>query len=43
MVVNERFDLFTLPTREIKWNGVGVFFLKDGKIAEWSDYTVRMG
>jgi limonene-1,2-epoxide hydrolase len=42
MVVNERFDLFTLPAREINWNGVGVFFLKNGLIAEWSDYTIRM-
>ena len=43
MVVNERIDRFTLPAREINWNGVGVFFLKNGLIAEWSDYTVRMG
>ena len=24
------------------WEGVGVFFVKDGKIKEWSDYTIRM-
>ncbi len=43
MVVNERFDRFTLPSRSINWNGVGVFFIKNGLIAEWSDYTVKMG
>lgn len=41
MVVNERIDRFTLPTRSVNWNGVGVFFLKDGLIVEWNDYTVR--
>jgi limonene-1,2-epoxide hydrolase len=42
MVVNERIDRFTLPNREFNWNGVGVFFLRNGLIAEWSDYTIRM-
>jgi limonene-1,2-epoxide hydrolase len=42
IVFNERFDRFALGERSINWNGVGVFFIKDGKIAEWSDYTVRM-
>lgn len=41
MVVNERIDRFTLPTRSVNWNGVGVFFLRDGLIVEWNDYTVR--
>lgn len=41
MVVNERFDRFTLPNREINWNGVGVFYLKNGLVAEWSDFTIR--
>jgi limonene-1,2-epoxide hydrolase len=40
-VGNARFDRFTLPNREINLNGVGVFFLKNGMIAEWSDYTIR--
>jgi limonene-1,2-epoxide hydrolase len=43
MVVNERFDRFTMPQRSINWNGIGVFFLRNGKIAEWSDFTIRMG
>jgi limonene-1,2-epoxide hydrolase len=42
MVVNERFDRFTLPARTIDWNGVGVFYVKNGLIQEWNDYTIRM-
>lgn len=41
MVVNERRDSFTSgPLRA--WHGVGVFFLKDGKIVEWHDYTIAL-
>lgn len=40
IVVNERIDRFTLPDRSIEWRGVGVFYLKDGAIAEWSDFTI---
>ncbi len=41
MVFNERHDHFTgLPLKT--WHGVGVFFLKDGKIAEWYDYTISI-
>lgn len=41
MVFNERRDHFTgLPLKT--WHGVGVFFLKDGKIAEWYDYTISI-
>ena len=42
MVVNERFDRFTMPQRSMEWHGIGVFMLKDGKIAEWNDYTIQM-
>jgi limonene-1,2-epoxide hydrolase len=42
MVVNERFDRFTMPQRNFEWHGIGVFMLRDGKIAEWNDYTIRM-
>jgi limonene-1,2-epoxide hydrolase len=42
MVFNERIDHFTpggqMPLKS--WHGVGVFFLKDGKIVEWQDYTI---
>jgi limonene-1,2-epoxide hydrolase len=44
MVFNERIDHFTpggqMPLKS--WHGVGVFFLKDGKIVEWQDYTISM-
>ena len=37
--VNERIDRFS--NFQLKsWHGVGVFFLKDGKIVEWYDYTI---
>ena len=39
MVVNERIDRFS--NFQLKsWHGVGVFLVKDGKIAEWYDYTI---
>jgi limonene-1,2-epoxide hydrolase len=41
LVVNERQDHFTGGPLKM-WHGVGVFFLKDGKIVEWSDYTISM-
>lgn len=41
MVFNERIDHFS--SGQLKsWHGVGVFFLKDGKIVEWYDYTIAM-
>jgi limonene-1,2-epoxide hydrolase len=41
MVFNERIDTFT--SGQLKsWHGVGVFFLKDGKIVEWQDYTIKI-
>jgi limonene-1,2-epoxide hydrolase len=41
MVFNERHDHFMGGPLKM-WHGVGVFFLKDGKISEWSDYTISM-
>jgi limonene-1,2-epoxide hydrolase len=41
MVINERIDRFTSGTLK-SWHGVGVFFLRDGKIVEWYDYTIAM-
>jgi limonene-1,2-epoxide hydrolase len=42
MVFNERIDHFksggSIPLRS--WHGVGVFFLKDGTIVEWQDFTI---
>jgi limonene-1,2-epoxide hydrolase len=39
MVFNERKDFFTSGPLKM-WHGVGVFFLKEGKIVEWYDYTI---
>ena len=41
MVINERIDHFSSGALK-SWHGVGVFFLKDGKIVEWYDYTIAM-
>jgi limonene-1,2-epoxide hydrolase len=41
MVFNERRDHFTGGGLKM-WHGVGVFFLKDGKIVEWYDYTIML-
>lgn len=41
IVMNHRIDSFKSTTRPLTWEGVGVFFVKDGKIKEWSDYTLR--
>ena len=40
-LVNRRVDRF-VSARPFTWRGVGVFFVKDGKIKEWSDYTISM-
>jgi len=41
IVINRRIDRFVSP-RSFTWEGVGVFFVKDGKIKEWNDYTITM-
>jgi limonene-1,2-epoxide hydrolase len=41
MVINERFDSFTRSDESPAYHLVGVFFIKDGKIAEWTDYGIR--
>jgi limonene-1,2-epoxide hydrolase len=41
IVINHRVDRFSSTTRPLTWEGVGVFFVKDGKIREWSDYSIR--
>jgi limonene-1,2-epoxide hydrolase len=40
IVINHRIDRF-MTAQPLIWEGVGVFFVKDGKIKEWSDYTIR--
>jgi limonene-1,2-epoxide hydrolase len=41
MVFNEHQDHFTGGPLKM-WHGVGVFFLKEGKIVEWYDYTISL-
>ena len=41
MVINERIDSFTRPDASPAYHLVGVFFIKDGKIEEWTDYGIR--
>jgi limonene-1,2-epoxide hydrolase len=41
IVINHRIDRF-LTAQPLTWEGVGVFFVKDGRIKEWSDYTIRV-
>lgn len=41
MVFNERKDHFASGSLKM-WHGVGVFFLKEGKIVEWFDYTISI-
>ena len=41
MVINERIDYFSDFTIKT-WQGVGVFFIRDGKIVDWYDYTIKM-
>ena len=42
MVINHRIDRFISTTRPLTWEGVGDFFVKDGVIKEWFDYTIRV-
>jgi limonene-1,2-epoxide hydrolase len=42
IVMNRRIDSFKSTKRPLTWEGIGVFFVKDGKIKEWSDYTIRV-
>lgn len=41
MVINERIDSFTRADASPAYHLVGVFFIKDAKIAEWIDYGIR--
>lgn len=42
IVVTHRIDRFASKTRPLTWEGVGVFFVQNGKIKEWFDYTIRV-
>ncbi len=41
VVVNERIDAFTRAEGNVAYHLTGVFVVKDGKIVEWSDYSIR--
>lgn len=41
VVMNERVDRFIGPQRNNTYHVIGVFFIKDGKIVEWTDYIIR--
>lgn len=41
VVMNERVDRFVGPQRNNSYHVVGIFFIKDAKIAEWTDYILR--
>lgn len=41
MVINERIDSFARADSSPAYHLVGVFFIRDGKIAEWIDYGIR--
>jgi len=42
LVITHRVDRFASKTRPLTWEGVGVFFVQNGKIKEWFDYTIRV-
>jgi limonene-1,2-epoxide hydrolase len=41
VVVNERIDAFMRPEGNVAYHLTGVFLVKDGKIVEWADYSIR--
>jgi limonene-1,2-epoxide hydrolase len=41
VVVNERIDSFEPPPPNSPYHLTGVFFVRGGKIAEWTDYVIR--
>lgn len=41
VVVNERIDAFTRTEGNVAYHLTGVFVVKDGKITEWSDFSIR--
>jgi limonene-1,2-epoxide hydrolase len=39
VVVNDRVDRFVMPTGTVEFPVVGIFYMVDGKIVEWTDYV----
>ncbi len=40
LVINERIDYFTREDGEDAFHVTGLFFVRDGKIVEWQDYSM---
>jgi limonene-1,2-epoxide hydrolase len=41
VVINERVDTFEGPSKHWRFHLTGMFFLKNGRIREWTDYLIR--
>jgi limonene-1,2-epoxide hydrolase len=41
LVLNERVDTFISPQRTQRYHAVGMFYLVDDKIVEWTDYIMK--
>ncbi len=41
IVINERHDALVSPQGTRRFHCVGMFFLVDGKIVEWTDYIIK--
>ena len=41
LVINERIDTFEGQAKHWRFHLAGLFFLKDGRIQEWTDYLIR--
>jgi limonene-1,2-epoxide hydrolase len=41
VVVNERIDSFSRADGNVAYHLTGVFLVKDGKVIEWADYSIR--
>lgn len=40
VVINERIDIFEGPKKHWRFHLTGMFFVKDGRIQEWTDYVI---
>jgi limonene-1,2-epoxide hydrolase len=40
IVINDRIDRFDTGDNKMEFHIVGFFFVRDGKIKEWQDYTM---
>jgi len=40
VVINERVDIFEGPKKHWRFHLTGMFFVKDGRIQEWTDYVI---